>query len=158
MGIHSWECTFFVVVEFCGSANYYLGINTILSMDHLGLFLIGAYCCTMDGSVCHHDGHSITRMAFYCRHVVRLEYASLTRWFQFLTTLVLLDRMVFYTHANSGNYILVSDTYHRILIAMIVASVVTTAKRMFLTVRFGRRMYGKWTLHCVLCSAVQYKQ
>jgi hypothetical protein len=48
-----------------------------------------------------------------------------------------------YTVAISGQYILTSDLYWRFLLSMIAAGMVTTAKRMFLTVRFGRRMLGK---------------
>ena len=55
----------------------------------------------------------------------------------------------FYTIANSGRYILTSEVYYRILLASVVAGVVTTAKRMFLTVRFGRRRLGTyWCRGC----------
>jgi hypothetical protein len=55
--------------------------------------------------------------------------------------------MRLYTVSNSGQYILTSDIYHRFLICMIVTGIVTTAKRMFLTIHFGRRMLGKSRPH-----------
>lgn len=45
-----------------------------------------------------------------------------------------------YSVANSGSYMLNSHQYLGILIAMIVAGLATTAKRMFLSIRFGRRI------------------
>ena len=49
-----------------------------------------------------------------------------------------------YSIANSGSYILSSPGYLRILLAMIVAGIATTIKRMFVIVRFGRRTLGKF--------------
>jgi hypothetical protein len=58
-----------------------------------------------------------------------------------------------YTIANSGQYILSSEVYLRILICMIVAGMVATAKRMFFTIQFGRRMLGAF-LQSIVSSIV----
>jgi len=50
-----------------------------------------------------------------------------------------------YSIANSGQYILTSDLYMRFLLSMIAAGMATTAKRMFLTIRFGRRTLGTYS-------------
>ena len=49
-----------------------------------------------------------------------------------------------YSIAKSGQYILTSESYFRMLLCMIVAGIVATAKRMLLTVHFGRRTLGKF--------------
>jgi len=49
--------------------------------------------------------------------------------------------------AISGEYILKSTLYLQFLLAMILVGVITTAKRMMITIHFGRRMLGKkWNI------------
>jgi hypothetical protein len=48
-----------------------------------------------------------------------------------------------YASGNSGSYIISSEAYFRILLAMVIAGVATTMKRTLSTLYFGRRMFGK---------------
>ena len=45
-----------------------------------------------------------------------------------------------YTQASSGTYILQSQLYLRLLLSMMVAGSAVTAKRVYVSIRFGRRM------------------
>jgi hypothetical protein len=49
-----------------------------------------------------------------------------------------------YHDASSGNWILDSESYLRILLCMLVAGVLTTLKRTIISLYFGRRMFGMW--------------
>ena len=48
-----------------------------------------------------------------------------------------------YSTANSGSYILASESYLRVLLAMVVAGVATAVKRTAVTIYFGKRNFGK---------------
>jgi hypothetical protein len=49
-----------------------------------------------------------------------------------------------YSAGNSGSYIISSEIYLRILLAMVVAGVLATLKRTMVSLYFGRRMFGRW--------------
>jgi hypothetical protein len=53
---------------------------------------------------------------------------------------------------NSGNYILSSDLYLRVLLAMLMAGVAASVKRTMVAVYFGRRTFG--TYSCMVCFAL----
>ena len=60
-----------------------------------------------------------------------------------------------YSAGNSGSYILASETYLRLLVCMVLASVMTTFKRTLVTLYFGKRNFGKssaCTLHTQFLS------
>jgi hypothetical protein len=48
-----------------------------------------------------------------------------------------------YSSANSGSYILASNTYLRVLIGMVLAGVTTSLKRTLVTIYFGKRNFGE---------------
>ena len=50
-----------------------------------------------------------------------------------------------YLDATSGNWILDSESYLRILLCMLVADALTTLKRTIISLYFGQRMFGTWT-------------
>jgi hypothetical protein len=47
-----------------------------------------------------------------------------------------------YSSANSGSYILQSDTYLRVLLGMVIVGLATSLKRTIVTLYFGRRNFG----------------
>jgi hypothetical protein len=50
--------------------------------------------------------------------------------------------LAIYSNANSGSYVIASEVYLRILLAMIVAGVATAIKRTAVTIYFGKRNFG----------------
>jgi hypothetical protein len=51
--------------------------------------------------------------------------------------------MEIFTASNSGSYIIASSAYLRALIGMVLAGVITSLKRTFVTLYFGKRSFGK---------------
>lgn len=51
-----------------------------------------------------------------------------------------------YSQANSGSYILNSESYLRFLLCLVLAGVATSAKRTYVAIRFGRKMFGMFIL------------
>ena len=51
-----------------------------------------------------------------------------------------------YSRANSGSYIVQSDLYLRVLIGAVVVGVATTFKRTILSLYFGRRNFGTFSV------------
>jgi hypothetical protein len=54
--------------------------------------------------------------------------------------------MKVYQVESAGNWILDSESYLRILLCMLVAGTLTTLKRTIISLYFGRRMFGTWSL------------
>jgi hypothetical protein len=48
-----------------------------------------------------------------------------------------------YSSGNSGSYVISSEAYLRVLLAMVIVGVFTTLKRTLSTLYFGRRMFGR---------------
>jgi hypothetical protein len=55
-----------------------------------------------------------------------------------------------YSQANSGSYILSSDLYLRVLLAMLMAGVAASVKRTVVAVYFGRRTFGTYLNFCLV--------
>ncbi len=58
-----------------------------------------------------------------------------------------------YSAGNSGSFIISSEAYLRVLLAMIIAGVLTTLKRTLSTMYFGRRMFGRFSVPLMRMSA-----
>jgi hypothetical protein len=56
-----------------------------------------------------------------------------------------------YSEANSGSYILSSDLYLRVLLAMLMAGIAASVKRTVVAVYFGRRTFGTFS-----CTIVRF--
>lgn len=60
-----------------------------------------------------------------------------------------------YSTANSGSYILASEEYLRVLIAMVLAGFAASLKRTWVTLYFGRRNFGKTNVVVALFAKTQ---
>ena len=65
--------------------------------------------------------------------------------------------LAIYSKANSGSYIIESQVYLRILLAMVIAGLATAIKRTAVTIYFGKRNFGTssffmWGVLVTVCS------
>lgn len=63
-----------------------------------------------------------------------------------MSTLLIIIAWSIYSKGISGSFILSSDLYFRILMAMVFIGFATTIKRVAVAIRFGKRLLGKYAI------------
>ena len=136
----SWWCNFLgrqvVTFELARLAQWLL-LDLIIIRTRLAARLLGPLTIM---SAIQAKGWPFLIVAWSCWDLLLLHGDNdfQTHWFYW-------TELAIYSSANSGSYILISDTYLRALISMIIAGLAATAKRTVMTVRFGKKQFSKWS-------------